>query len=95
MTTYEPDQDEQTLGEYPAGRWMRALHMLVFAVLFSFAETILLILALLQLGWMVFAGKRNPSLVQFGEKLGDWTRNVARFQSGASDRKPFPWKEIG
>jgi len=54
----------------------------------------LILLALLQLGWMIFAKKRNPSLAQFGDQMSDWLRAVGRFQSGASDRKPFPWKEF-
>lgn len=93
MSTYEPETPEDAPREYPSGVWMRALHMLVLAVLFGLAETILLLLAILQLGWMIFSKKRNPSIAQFGDQLGNWLRHVSRFQSGASDDKPFPWKE--
>lgn len=93
MTTYEHDTPQDELGKYPQGTAMRALHMLIFAILFGFAETLMLLLALLQLGWMIFAGRRNPSLAQFGDQMGVWLQDVARFQSGATDEKPFPWKE--
>ena len=93
MSTYEPETAKEDLGDYPSGVWMRALHMLIFLVLFGVAETILLVLTILQLGWMIFAKKRNPSLAQFGHQAGTWLQAVARFQSGASDDKPFPWKD--
>ena len=94
MATYEHETENAVPDQYPSGVWMRALHMLIFAILFGFAETLLILLALLQLGWMIFAKKRNPSLAQFGDQLSDWLHAVGRFQSGASDRKPFPWKEV-
>jgi hypothetical protein len=95
MTTYEHETPQEALARYPGGMALRALHMLIFAILFGFAETLLLLLALLQLGWMVFSKKRNPSLAQFGDQMARWLRDVARFQSGASDDKPFPWKQAG
>lgn len=95
MTTYEHEDAQDELGRYPQGTAMRALHMLIFAILFGFAETLMLLLALLQLGWMIFSKKRNPSLAQFGDQMGAWLQDVAKFQSGASDDKPFPWKEAG
>lgn len=94
MTTYEPDNEENTPEEYASGVWMRAFHMVIFAVLFGFAETLLLLMAVLQFGWLLFAKKRNPSIARFRDTLGQWLRSVSQFQSGASDNKPFPWKEV-
>jgi hypothetical protein len=44
---------------------------------------------------MVFAKEKNALLVSFGHDLGKWMRQVADFQSGHSDDKPFPWQPWG
>ena len=94
MTTYEHQEDTEELGPYPSGTWMRALHMIIFLILFGVAETILFFLTVIQFLWMLFSKSRNPSIAQFGDQISEWLRAVARFQTGASDRKPFPWKEV-
>jgi hypothetical protein len=71
--------------------WMRGLFMLIFAVFFGFAQTVLGVLALVQFLWMLFAKERNVALADFGESLGRWLARVAAFQTGATDEKPFPW----
>lgn len=78
-----------------AGVWMRGAQMLLFAVLFSVAETVLFVLALMQFGWMLFARERNSAIAEFGHSLGGWLAQVADFQSGASDDKPFPFRSWG
>jgi hypothetical protein len=70
---------------------LRGLWMLVLALLFAVAETVLLIAAVLQFAWMLFAKEKNTFLVEFGGSLGKWLDKTARFQTGASAEKPFPW----
>ncbi len=79
--------------EAPENIWLRGLQMLLFAILFGLAESILLIVALVQFLWMVFTKSRNELLVEFGHDMGVWMKDVSRFQSGASDDKPFPWRK--
>ena len=79
---------------YPSGIWMRALHMIIFMVLFGVAETLLFFMAIFQFLWMLFTKKRNPSIAQFGDMVSAWLRDVGRFQSGATDDKPFPWSDM-
>lgn len=71
--------------------WMRGLYMIVFAIFFAIAETVLGVLALVQFFWMLFAGERNQAIADFGQSLGLWIRRVVEFQTGASEEKPFPW----
>lgn len=71
--------------------WLRGLAMLLFAVLFSIAETVLLACAVVQFFWMLLAGGRNRFIAEFGESLSRWLAAVARFQTGATEDKPFPW----
>lgn len=79
---------------YPSGIWMRALHMIIFMILFGVAETLLFFMAIFQFLWMLFTKKRNPSIAQFGDMVSAWLRDVGRFQSGATDDKPFPWSDM-
>ncbi len=71
--------------------WMRLLHMIIFALLFALAETVLAACAVLQFFWMLFKGKPNAPIAQFGGSLGGWLADVARFQTAQTEDKPFPW----
>lgn len=88
--TYAPDPEPEV---YPSGIWMRALHMIIFMILFGVAETLLFFMAVFQFLWMLFTKKRNPSIAQFGDQISSWLAAVGRFQSGATDDKPFPWSD--
>ena len=102
MPDIEDDPVELREPEYGGGEfdqpeniWLRGLWMLVFGVLFALAETVLWVVALVQFLWMLFAKEKNGLLVEFGGDLGKWLHEVVRFQSGASEVKPFPWKKWG
>ncbi|KGB82264.1 hypothetical protein JT55_08420 [Rhodovulum sp. NI22] len=75
------------------GIWLRGLWMVILAILFAVAETVLLVCAVLQFGWMLFTKERNRFIADFGANLGNWLSVTARFQTGASEEKPFPWTE--
>lgn len=73
--------------------WLRGLFMLILAVFFSFAGSLLALLGLVQFGWSVFGNGPNPALRAFGTTLAEWLRQTARFQVFATEDKPFPWTE--
>ncbi|MDF1853930.1 DUF4389 domain-containing protein [Pseudooceanicola sp.] len=73
-------------------RWLRLLYVIVFAILFRIGDTVLGIAALLQALWILVTGRRNDLIAGFGVDLARWLAAVARFQSAASDEKPFPWR---
>ena len=75
--------------------WMRGLWMLLLALFFGLAETVLLVVAVVQFFWMLFAKEKNRGLADFGADLGKWLHDVALFQSGASEERPFPWGKWG
>lgn len=91
MPTDDDDDDGLLTGE----TWMRGLHMLIFAVLIEVAKWILLIATALQFLWMLFAKEKNRNIAEFGESLARWIANAARFQTGGTDDKPFPWSRWG
>ncbi|SMX33567.1 DUF4389 domain-containing protein [Actibacterium lipolyticum] len=73
------------------GIWLRGLWMIILAILFAVAETILWVCALVQFGWLLFTKERNQFIVDFGKQLGSWLTKTAEFQTGVSEEKPFPW----
>ena len=75
----------------PDNVWLHGLLMLILLVLMNVAQTGLGICALLQFLWMVFVRERNVHIAAFGEQIANWLSTSARFLSGASDQKPFPW----
>jgi hypothetical protein len=70
----------------------RALIMLAFAIFTAIAENVLLLIALVQALWMLFTGAPNAWVRDFGKSLSVWIADVAKFQSVASEERPFPWK---
>ncbi|MBR9653568.1 DUF4389 domain-containing protein [Thalassovita aquimarina] len=91
VTLDEPGPEETAATAERKGVWLRLLFMIIFAVLFGIAETILAVGAVLQFGFLLFTGKRNESIADFGVKLADWMRDVARFQTVVTEDKPFPF----
>lgn len=74
--------------------WERFLFMIVFLILFAVAETLLWFVTVAQFLWMLFSGGPNHAIAEFGARLGVWLKRVALYQSGTTDEKPFPWREI-
>ena len=75
--------------------WLRLLNMVIIAVLMSFASTILGFLTVAQFLVMLF-NKREPNeqLAEIGTTMGVWMAKAARYQTAASEVKPWPWTEL-
>lgn len=91
----EPGADEPESYEPPASPWMRGLQMLVFAVLLEVAQWLLLVATVLQFLWILFAKEKNAFIAEFGDSLSKWLARAARFQTAATEDKPFPWRRWG
>ena len=75
--------------------WLRLLNVVIIAVLMSFASTLLGFLTVAQFLIMLF-NKRQPNeqLAEIGTTMGVWMAKAARYQTGASEVKPWPWTEL-
>jgi uncharacterized protein DUF4389 len=87
---YERDPEIFEPGD---GVWLRGLWMLVLALLLSVARFVTLVAALIQFGWMLFAGEKNDNISAFGISLARWMARTVLFLTGASDDKPYPWRK--
>ena len=84
----QPEAEKDGLG-------VRLLYMILIAVMLSVAGTILTVVTVIQFVLMlVNRGERNEALADFGTTLGVWMAKAARYQTAASEVKPWPWSEL-
>jgi len=75
--------------------WMRLLYMILIAIMINFAQTVLVVVTVVQFIIMVLSNRKpNERLSDFGTDLGIWIAKAARFQTAASEVKPWPWTEL-
>jgi succinate-acetate transporter protein len=77
------------------GMGMRLLYVVIIWVMLSVSQTVLTVITLVQFVIMlVNNGERNQRLADFGTDLGIWMAKAARYQSAASEVKPWPWTDL-
>ncbi|MEM9392892.1 MAG: DUF4389 domain-containing protein [Pseudomonadota bacterium] len=101
MTPSEEEKFEGRIhGEQPDpgkkdGMGMRLLHMLLIWIMLSLAQTVLTMLTVVQFVIMLVNNNQsNARLAEFGTDLGIWIAKAARYQTAASEVKPWPWTEL-
>ena len=73
----------------------RLVHMVIIALMISFAGTIIGVLALLQFVILLVSQKQpNERLAALGTDVGIWVAKATRYQTAASEDKPWPWTEL-
>lgn len=88
-------QGEQFEPEQQDNIFLRLIYMLLIAVMISFAQTVLGVATVVQFVVMLVNNKKpNERLADFGTDLGIWIAKAARFQTAASEVKPWPWSEL-
>lgn len=79
----------------PESLAMRLLSMALIWFMLSLAQTVLTLATVLQVVLMLTGGgRRNERLAEFGTDLGVWIAKAARYQTGASEVRPWPWTEL-
>ena len=86
--------DPETHSDYES-LWMRLISMIIIGVLLSFAQSLFWIIAVIQFIIML-ANKRVPNeqLADLGTTMGVWMAKSVRYQTAASEVKPWPWTEL-
>ena len=83
----EPKEEESLL--------LRLIYMILIAIMISIAQTILGVATVVQFVIMLINNKQpNERLADFGTDLGIWIAKAARYQTAASEVKPWPWTEL-
>lgn len=73
--------------------WVRAMLMLLLAIAFHVAASLLLVLALVQLVLSAATDGTNARLRGFGRGLGRYLAQIALFVSFESEELPFPFAD--
>jgi len=75
--------------------FLRLVYMIIIAVMISIAQTVLGFMTVVQFVVMLINNKEpNERIAEFGTDLGIWIAKAARFQTAASQVKPWPWTEL-
>ncbi len=84
----QPEPDEENI-------FLRLIHMILIAIMISFAQTVLTVLTVIHFVIMLINNKTpNERIAEFGTDLGVWVAKAARYQTAASEVKPWPWTEL-
>ena len=92
-----PENTARRAPEEPVGEnlFSRFIHMIIIAFMISFASTIIGILALLQFIILLTNQKKpNERIAALGTDVGIWVAKATRYQTAASEVKPWPWTEL-
>jgi hypothetical protein len=73
--------------------WLRGLFMLLMAMAYQLSGTLLFILAVIQFVLVLINEAPNARLLSFGRSLGNYTRQIVRFLTFASEEVPFPFSD--
>lgn len=80
------NQDKRSL-------WVRALLMILMAMAFHLAATLLGVLAIVQFVLAIVSGGPNERMQQLGRGLGSYFRQLTGFLSFATEEAPFPFSD--
>lgn len=84
----QPEPEKGSMG-------YRLLYMVLIWIMLSLSQTILTLVTVVQfIVMLVNTGQRNQRLADFGTDLGIWMAKAARYQSAASEVKPWPWTDL-
>ena len=84
---FEPEKTESL--------FERLVYTILIAFMNSLAQTVLGVMTVVQFVVMLVHNKQpNERLSDFGTDLGIWMAKAARYQTAASNVKPWPWTEL-
>jgi hypothetical protein len=86
---------DETTGGDSGGRsiWMRALFMLLFAIIYSIAEIVVVLVAVFQFFYVLITGARNVQVLSLGQSLSTYVYQILLFETFNSERLPFPFAD--
>jgi len=73
----------------------RLINVVIIWFMISFAGTVIGVLTVLQVVIMLINNKQpNERIADLGTDVGIWVAKAVRYQTGASEVKPWPWTEL-
>jgi len=72
-------------------KWVRALYMLLFLIIFMIARCIVYVIIAIQFLMTLFTNKAHHKTLDFSEHLNTYIRQILMFLTYNSDEKPYPF----
>jgi len=73
--------------------WLRGVFMILLAMLYSLAGTVLFVVVVLQFIFVLLGSAPNTRLLAFGRSLGSYVQQVVNFLTFSTEEKPFPFSD--
>ena len=73
--------------------WGRALFMILFGIIYSVAEVVLVAVIVIQFFFVLFTSERNDRLLVFGKELSTFIYQVFLYLTFNTEEKPFPFAD--
>ena len=73
--------------------WGRALFMILFGIIYSVAEVVLVAVIVIQFFFVLFTTEKNERLLGFGKELSTFIYQVFLFLTFNTEEKPFPFAD--
>ena len=89
--TDTPSASPTTSGQ--RNTWRRGLLMIVMAMAFQLAATLVGLIAVVQFVLALVSDAPNERLSHFGRGLGQYLRHIANFVTFGSEDVPFPFSD--
>jgi hypothetical protein len=87
--------DESGLPVVEKNMLSRLVSMILIGILLGLSDTVFVLLVVVQFIIMLFnSGRPNPRLADFGTALALWIAKAVRYQTGASQTRPWPWTDL-
>jgi hypothetical protein len=73
----------------------RLVYLILISIMMSVASTVIGVLAVIQFIIMLANDKQpNERIADLGTDVGIWFAKATRYQTAASEVKPWPWTEL-
>lgn len=87
------NQNEITRNIKDMNQWIRALYMLLFAVILYVVGIVLMVVVVIQALFAVLTGKPNANLQALGSSLSTYIHQTVDYLTYNNEDKPFPFAD--
>ena len=73
--------------------WIKTVFIIMFSVIYRILDLVVLFLVVVQWGFTLVTGQKNPALGQFSDSLATYIAQIVRYVTGNDEAKPFPFTD--
>lgn len=88
-----PDTNHLKQNLQDGGAWMRLIFMLLFTVIYSVAEVVVVMVVVFQFLCVLVTGRRNAQALSLGGQLSSFVYQILRYLTYNSEERPYPFAE--